>query len=361
MNSSQSSDETQEHSGYGLETGVLSRAREWVDVLPWIRLVRALRIAASPLHLLLVGVTIFLWLIVCQWIVGKSFVLPSVGYVESGSHQDVLRELVCFSDLRNLVSVFAIDETTPSMPKTIGTIFWSIIIWMPSILLLNRQGALLTAGREMMGFRDGVEFAVRRTPIALLLASIPLLCVGVFAGLIFCVGYVSKVLGLLEVPGYFVALLSIPCGILAYGAVFAVPLGTAAIAVEEDPDALDSLSRGYEYLYRRPLHTVFYVGIGFALLVLVSWLSSRIRTAAIEVSDRMLDLSGAADSVKQASQSVLDAGPPIVVLAMLAAATGGVYLLLRRDAGGQEVEDIWQPPAIPVEPLPELPQREEKQ
>ena len=55
------------------------------------------------------------------------------------------------------------------------------------------------------------------------------------------------------------ALLAIPCGVLVFGANFAVPLGWAAMAVEREPDPLDALSRGYEYLYRRPLQLVMYL------------------------------------------------------------------------------------------------------
>ena len=49
------------------------------------------------------------------------------------------------------------------------------------------------------------------------------------------------------------AAIALPCGILAFGANVAVPLSWAALTNERDPDPLDSLSRGYEYLFRRPL------------------------------------------------------------------------------------------------------------
>ena len=57
----------------------------------------------------------------------------------------------------------------------------------------------------------------------------------------------------------------------------------------------------------------------------------------------MLDLSGCSPNVSLIAQRIFGAFPTVVVLTLLWGLVGGVYLLLRYDAGGQEVEDLWQP------------------
>ena len=55
------------------------------------------------------------------------------------------------------------------------------------------------------------------------------------------------------------------------------------------------------------------------------------------------------------STHLLDYLPVVVLLTAIWSLLGGVYLLLRYDAGGQEVEDLWQADVYPEPPLPSIP------
>jgi hypothetical protein len=238
-------------------------------------------------------------------------------------------------------------------------IVWSMFLWAPTAMLLARQGALLTAGRAMVGFQPAFRHAIGRTPAAWLAALVPLACTMAVGLLILLIGWIARmfagVAAIEAVAAVAAAGVAIPCGILVFGANAAVPLSWAALANEADPDALDSLSRGYEYLLRRPLKVVLYAALSLGILWTITLLAWGISTAADSVATQLLASTGCSPAVLVRMQQILHCFPTVVALTMMWSLLGGVYLLLRYDAGGQEVEDLWQPPPPPRPSLPELP------
>ncbi len=236
---------------------------------------------------------------------------------------------------------------------------WSLLIWTPIALLLARQGALLTAGRPMMSLRSGLELGLARMLRAWLTALVPTACLLMIALLIFLLGKVGQWTGRIAamevVMATALALIALAGGLLAFGAHFAIPLGWAALANEQNPDPLDSLSRGYEYLLRRPLHLAAYLLLSVVILIVIGGLAAGVAWAANELAGVVLSGNDGAQSLVQRITVVLNHFP-IAVLATLGwGLIGGVYLLLRRDAGGQDVEDIWMPPVKPRPRLPSVP------
>ena len=162
-------------------------------------------------------------------------------------------------------------------------------------------------------------------------------------------GWLSAVTGVMAVG------ISLPIGILGFGALFAIPLGLIAMVSEPDPDPIDSLSRGYEYLYRRPFSLAWYFVVAGGMVWLAKYLILGIAGTseiALAIASRLIRID---ETMVQSGQVTI----MVIVCAWLATLamglTGGVYLLLRRDAGGQEVEDFWSPPQESDPPLPELP------
>jgi hypothetical protein len=237
---------------------------------------------------------------------------------------------------------------------------WTLLVWTPAAMLLARQGALLTAGRSMVGLKPGISHVIGRTPAAWLAAIVPLACVFAIGMLIIILGWVSRVVDGIQVFEFMlalvVALIAIPCGVLAFGANVAVPLSWAALVNESDPDTLDSLSRGYEYLFRRPLRLVTYVAVSLAILFVVGFLASAVAWAASSVAASMLNLAGSSINVTRMVIGILRHLPAVIVLTVMWSLVGGVYLLLRYDAGGQEVEDLWQPTPPAKPSFPKLPE-----
>jgi hypothetical protein len=353
------------HRGHELESGLLTRVREWTDVFPWIRLGRTLRVAGSPPLVLLTAVIFAVWWFGQTLILGDDF----------ESHANILIRIddSSFSSLPRPNTGVIAGHLTGSTPTSIfnspsnlwgrglAGIIWSMLLWAPAAMFLSRQGALLTAGRTMVGLKPGISHVIRRTPAAWLAALVPFACVMAMGLMIMLVGWIAKFFAGVFAIEVFLAVVTIvvaiPCGLLAFGANVAVPLSWVALANERDPDALDSLSRGFEYLLRRPLRLVWYGALSLGILWVIGLLASGVASAAIVVAAEMLALTGCSPTVLQITHQILQYFPTVVVLTLLWSLLGGVYLLLRYDAGGQEVEDLWQPTPQPTPSLPELPQQ----
>lgn len=325
------SDREDVHRGHDLESGLLARVREWTDVFPWLRLGRTLRVAASPPMVLGTAIVFLVWWFGAVRILGN----------ETPRSMDSLR------------------ATSLTPPRLWLGVAWSIFVWAPVALFLTRQGALLTAGRTLVGLKPGVSHSIQRTPAAWIAAVVPPACVMAIGLLILVIGWLARIIAGVVVLEWLLAiavvLIAIPCGMLAFGAMVAVPLSWAALSNERDPDALDSLSRGYEALFRRPLRLALYIIVSLGILAVVALLAMGVALAASMVATLILTMSGCSPTVPLITENVLHYFPWVVVVTLGWSLVGGIYLLLRYDTGGQEVEDLWQPTPPPKPPLPQIP------
>ena len=126
------------------------------------------------------------------------------------------------------------------------------------------------------------------------------------------------------------------------------------------PDGIDSLSRGYEYLLRRPLHLIGYVLVAGVLLSLAKVLLDGVGWSSVVVVSTVGTVFRPDTLFVQTSIAciLLVVWSWLVTLAF--GLVGGIYLLLRYDANGQDVEDFWQPPMVERESLPERERSEKK-
>lgn len=356
------SDNENVHFGHNVEAGILGRAREWTDLLPWLRLARTLRVAGSPPLILVTALTFMLWSPVFAVISDLPTTLPADPTASSSLQPTQRRMLAIAAHVRQLNPTELLAKSpAPSPPaedsgngtwlRPIAAVGWSLLVWLPAALLLVRQGALLSAGRPMISLRVGFIAALRQTPMAISIAVVPLICVLTVAFLILALGWLGKLFAGWPVMETIIAasvvLVAIPCGFLAFGANIAVPLAWAAATNERDADALDSLSRGYEYVMRRPLHLLWYALVGVVILSVIGGLTAAIAAAASRISLITLELAGSSPALGSSVVSMLELFPLIAMITLFWALVGGVYLLLRCDAGGQEVEDLWLPASAP--------------
>ena len=358
-NRSDDSHPTRSRSRRDPESGLFERTREWYDLFPWMRLVRVLRLAGSPPCILLTFLCLGIW-----WF-GQQQILAAVGEIPSDRKisarwSAVASPFVESTDVAFETSptwIYALPLKSQALRWLLATA-WTLIVWTPIALLLMRQGALLTAGRSMAGLREALGIASARVPRAWVAALVPTICVAVIALPVFLLGLAGTWVGRIEwletAVAIAMALVAILAGVLAFGAHFAVPLGWAAIASESNPDPLDSLSRGYEYLLRRPLSLLLYGALGMVLTFVVAALASGIASAAVMVVEVVLQYSDDSESLLNRTANILHWFPVAVAVTRAWGLVGGVFVLLRRDAGGQEVEDVWIPPAEPAPPLPSL-------
>ena len=337
--------EEQIHAGYEFESGMFARARSWTDLFPWVALVRVLRLLASPTAIAFVTVAC----LITRWTFLSFVEVHPAGFPEIGPNafpQFVL----------SAVSHLFVANTWAAVTLVIVV----LLLWSPVIGFVARQGAVLTAGGTLPEFGRTLSILKTRWWRCYLVPLVPIACVAMFSALLLVLRLPSMLIGLDAVSnatGWLLGVLVIPAGILGFGALIAVPLGTAALMNEADPDPIDSLSRGYEYLLRRPLHLFWYVlvclTIGFAVRAVFSGVAVVSGMLVQGVASTIAADATTAQSAEFVVNALWNGAQVTLQLGLL----GGVYLLLRRDAGGQHVEDLWHPKPEPVKSLPELPEK----
>ncbi|QDV61693.1 hypothetical protein [Crateriforma conspicua] len=366
------------HAGHDLEGSMLDRVRQWTDLLPWIRLVNVLRLAGSPVWLLIVTVASLIWG-GGLWIFGGPL-SPWFSIGDASSWVGSAAEpLSWFCTVTGSINPLVLCFAGFSWLAWLTAWIWTSLCWTTPMLALARQGALLTAGRPIESISRIVPLALQRTPQAWLVMVTPAVCTGILLVPVAAVAWLVSIAGdplWLSAPAAVLCLLVlIPAGILGMGSLVAVPSAMAAIINEPSADPLDSLSRGYENLFRRPLHLVAYLLIGFFVVTVVSWLVGIVATGTGQMAAGVIEpFAIVTNAVSSSDPSGLNVEPiavepcrfagvilaglkllPVVIAFALSwGLIGGIYLLLRRDCGGQEVEDLWAP-SVPATSLPELP------
>lgn len=303
--------------GYDLETGVLQRVRQWRDAIPALVLIDALRVAGSPLY---VGV---FWIAISI----ASF-LPVTWSIEMPGAA---------------VPRLHINEPDGFRWWPLVSAVGLITIGILPAALAARAGACYAAGRTQSFTENGRVtltrwlrlFAILLTPLAITAGlSVVMLAGGAFGRIEGIGSWLIEAIAIVAIPT------AILIGLIAGGAVVAVPLAIAAAVLEKQPDVLDSLSRGYEYLYRRPVYLLFYA-ICAAILVAIAWLlATLVAAAAMSIGGWGLRIGSGQANAPQGYQWLLVRLPLAVACTAAWGQIGAIYLLLRQAANDQEVEDI---------------------
>ena len=338
---------------------MFSRVRSWTDIAPWVALARTLRVLVSPT---LIGMVVVAWIMSAGafgWCFATYFPEPDLGTMDLPFEVKVTSPYwpnhIAEAPVKLALVTNVIAVQSPLWG--IGFLALMVLIWGAVVCVVARQGAALTAARPVPGFGQTWNLFTSRCGGIYFLPIVPWACVLAFAVLMALLRLPSVALPVLSAPtGWLLALLAFPCALLAFGSVFAIPLGWSAMMNEPDPDPIDSLSRGYEYLLRRPLHLIWYLLVcgllGYLVQIFFGYVAGAATAACTIVGSAF-----AADEVMMVHsvfmvQTVWLSAQITLQFALL----GGVYLLLRRDAGGQHIEDLWFPAETPESSLPSLPQ-----
>lgn len=239
----------------------------------------------------------------------------------------------------------------------------SLAIWSLFGGAITRAAAVELAGDEEIGMVGALRYAASRWvsyfgaplfPIAgILLAAAPVWLFGWLlrfdAGLLVA----GLIWPLLLVGGFVMAL-------LAAGLLFGWPLMWASTSTE-GTDSFDALSRSHAYVYQRPLHYLAY----FIVAAVVGWLGwlvvENFAAGVVWLTYWAAAPSGGAARIGQlltgspARAGVAKAGAGLIhfwtgCVKLLAvaylfsyfwSAASGVYLLLRRDVDGTEMDEVF--------------------
>lgn len=304
--------------GHDLETGILQRVRRWRDAIPALVLIDALRVAGSPLYVGSIGLAVL--------VAGLAPV-----------------DLAIDPRWRELSSIqIAWPGSFPLWHLLIGTLVTLAVV--PPAALVMRAGGCYAAGR-WQSFSDHGRIVYQR---GLRLVAVPLIPLGIGLGLgsiLVAAGALAR-LGavggwLAEASAIVLLPITILIAMIVAGAFAAVPLALASVVLEKNSDSLDSLSRGYEYLFRRPVTLAFY-GVCASLLIWLVWmLASLVIGTAIGISGWALQFgAGQANAAPLLYQYLLAVLPTAVAWTAACGQVGAIYLLMRQSANDQELEDI---------------------
>ncbi len=207
-----------------------------------------------------------------------------------------------------------------------------------------RAGALYAAGRDGEGFGDTVGLTLNRWKTLLQVTVLPWVCIIGLALPLLLVAAVSRIptvgRAIAELLGLLTSPLLLAIGLLAAGALFAIPLALASVAIEKRDDGFDALSRGYEYILRRPVQTVVYILSTLLLMTFIGALFTLISLAAMSVAATVMSLVNDQLATLSVWEMIFTTLPLAAIASTKTALFGAMYLLLRYDANSQDIEHL---------------------
>ncbi|TWT74158.1 hypothetical protein [Allorhodopirellula solitaria] len=333
---------------HGPEKRLFDGIRTWVDVFPWLRLVRVCRVAGGPVWVTHVLVVSLVWMWGIDWL-GGSGAGPGPAWV------------VVPSELLPAASATMPSDAWATFPLgTFGIaldwkmMLWTVLVWIPTMMALLRVGALLTAGRDIPSYLSTFRAVGQRLRGAPVIVLLPTVVAASFWLIAWGATWSAVAIGGSSEHSTWATWLSLPivlpatvvAALLIFAGKLAVPLGLAAAMIEPDADPIDSLSRGYEYTLRRLPQLALLVLVAAVISLVIVW-----AYAGLAQVGRGVALS--VDPVNTSLLACLSILPSVIAVMLLWSMFGGIYLLLRQSAGGKEVEDLaidsghWKSPKMP--------------
>jgi hypothetical protein len=278
-----------------------SRIRQisWLELFPWLGLVRAVRLAFAPRMLILAALGLAAtnagWGLM-GWVFSNKPNDPSLAAAQSLIEgyrtmpllpQEIVLPAVSISVLDPATSeaqapwkvltepfaeLFRRDITVGSFAYLLLCGIWALLVWSLFGGAISRGAALWFAREDRLSFRRSLGWGVKKWPAYFGGPMFPLM------GVVIAVIPVAILCLLLKIPvGVLVVGIIWPvvllCGlllaILLVGLLFGWPLMWPTISAE-GTDSFDALSRSYSYTYQRPVHYLFYAAVA-GVLGMLAW------------------------------------------------------------------------------------------
>ena len=360
------------------------RAFDWLIAIPALELFRCIGVAARPRVIAVSSVWLVALSLLATW---RNAPLPwsppvNVNLVEV-QEPDLVDALFSAWDFWRIADVeaalFDRPEGSSSFAWGLTAILLLLVLTLMDIALVSvvsRLTAFEIARFERAALGDVVRYAAGRWQAylgavfialgAALAAALPLMVLG------FLVRW-TALAWLLVVLAPLVLAAAVAATYTTVGLCFAPIFAWCAVSIDGS-DAFDAISRGFSYLFHRPLKLLGYLTVAIVVGA-IGWLMAALAASAfIYVTLNAMNFGGQAfapeAAVYQNREFILSAasagaaawGRGVVLLARflthawgvgyLAAAATGIYLLMRAEVDEAEIDDV--PTANPLRNL-ELP------
>ncbi len=390
-----------------------SRSIDWLDVFPWLIIIRALRPAISFRVLFLSAAGLLAT--IAGWRIFWRFFVPSREDILTADADPVLRSLAMQmpegrawpawpwqavqSDVQLIESVtagnvsiviltnerltnfitpfrllFARDLTWVSFAFVVLCVLWALLIWSYFGGMITRAVALRLTQDEVPSWKRLSSFVRGRLPsyfgapiypfLGVALATVPVAILGLFIRADIGALVAAIVWPLAILAGLFIT-------ILLVGLVFGWPLMFSTISVE-GTDAFDALGRAYAYVYQRPLHYLFYAIVAVVFGV-IGWIFVELFAATVLHCTYWAASWGAGERIYTAIDDGFTSSIGSFASALLMAwhhgvlllasgfvigyfwsASTAIYLLLRRQVDAAEMDEVEMDEQDDLYGLPDL-------
>ena len=378
------------------------RSIAWMELFPWLRLIRLFRIALQ-LRLMLFAAIGLIAMNVGWIVIGETIEVFSVQEFDNTSEaslfdedfdKDANKEKIEASENEfapppenGLQSFFASSSDVFPYPETvrrimrpgeillrheplrdlnlsewiylIACLLWTTFVWAVFGGAISRAVALQLTIDHPFSVTSMFRYGWKRCPSYLNAIFIPF---GILLIIMLGIGLSASVLDLLHAsiliraawPIFY--LLGLCMIILSVGLYLGWPLMIASIATD-DNDGFDAISRAYSYIYQRPLNTAFYTFIAALLGFAGLWIVELIVFGAVQMADRAIVWGAGPDLFKELTlfHEWVAWIPVTYVVTYFWAAAVGIYILLRKDIDQAELNHIGGAEEGVFEELPGVP------
>ncbi|HQU43290.1 MAG: hypothetical protein B7Z73_14395, partial [Planctomycetia bacterium 21-64-5] len=253
---------------------------------------------------------------------------------------------------------------------------WAVAVWALFGGAITRRAALQLGREENLGLRGSLRYAAGKWRSYFAAPLLPLVGILIFSCPLLVLGLLMRFdLGVLlaGLVWPLALLTSLIMAMLLLALLFGWPLMWPTISTEST-DSFDALSRSWSYVYHRPLHYLFYAavvtvlgGLGWLFVAyFADWVAYLPAWAASWTagSERMDDLFGSGTDLgtigRWGAKLLRFWGGCVRLLALgfvysyFWTASTAIYLLLRRDDDGTDLDDVYIEPGEQAYGLPPL-------
>jgi hypothetical protein len=221
---------------------------------------------------------------------------------------------------RPFMEMFRGDLTAGGFLQLLLCCAWALVVWAVFGGAISRIAALKLTRNEAPQFVAAIKYAIGKLSSYSFAPAIALAGAGVFAIQLIVLGWLMRLDVIAMIAGLawaFVLLLGFLMAILLIGALVGWPLMWATVSVE-GTDAFDALSRSYAYTYQRPWRLLWYVLFAGFLAAVSMFVVRLFAASAIELGtwsvDWGLDKQTMNEVVdpRRAPPAQLPVAPPVV-------------------------------------------------